>query len=176
MKPPQPRGGGNAEFSRAFDLLVSDPEDVVGLLAYARYKQSIREAAQNGVLTDSAARNLPPATINAFRSAAERLITRIVENAIESATPGILNSELLARVSDVQSDLQSRIAGSEAKLIGHVDGRTSFLNAFWPNLVAWFVTLLIAVSILFISNKPSIDQAAVRAIERVNPSADPTKG
>ena len=169
-------GVAGAEFSRAFDLLVTDPDDVVGLLAYARYKQSIREAAQRGVATDSAARNLPPATINAFRSSAERLITQIVEESIENATPGILNSELTSRIAEVQGDLQSRISGTETKIISHVNGRTSFFSAFWPSLSAWFVTLLIAVSILFVSNKPSLDKTAVQAIERVKPSTEETKG
>ena len=163
-------------FSQAFDLLVSDPDDVVGLLAYARYKQSIRESAQNGVITDSAARNLPPATVNAFRSAAEKLITRIVEGAIENATPGILNSELILRMNEVQTDVQSRISGTESKIISHVSGRTSFTNAFWPSLAAWFVTLLIAVAVLFLSNNQGIDKTAVRAIERIHPSVDKSKG
>jgi hypothetical protein len=45
--------------SLAFETLVQSADDVVGLLAYATYKQSIREAALVGqTIANRASRNL----------------------------------------------------------------------------------------------------------------------
>lgn len=64
-----------AVYSCAFEKLVIDGEgDVVGLLAYALFKQSVREAAMAGEVLPAAQRNPTATSIKAHRDAAEKLL------------------------------------------------------------------------------------------------------
>lgn len=162
-------------YSRAFEKLVQGPDDIVGLLAYATYKQSIREAAQDGRPTDRLSRSLSPAMINALRSASEQTITQIVNDGIEQATPDIQNTATIAMLNGHHTEVIGVIQTERQAVETHINKRTGFLSSFVTNLLAWFVTLIVAVAILYLANRPSVEQTLSKSIEQASDqsSAEP---
>jgi len=162
-------------YSRAFEALVQGADDVIGLLAYATYKQSIREAALAGqAVDDRSSRDLTPALVGALRMAAEQTITEIVNNGIAQATPDIQNTATIATLNGHRTEVLSAIQGERQRIESHVTSRTGFLPAFLTNLAAWGVTLLIAVAILFIASRPSVESTLTNSLDR--PAAKATPG
>lgn len=153
-------------YSRAFEKLVLNSDDVVGLLAYATYKQAIREAAQDGRETDKSSRSLTPSLVSALRSSAEQLLTQIVNDGIAQATPDIQNTATIATLNSHHSEILTTLESERQAIISHVTEKTGFLPSFLTNLAAWFVTLLIAVSILYVSSRPSVEETIVGSIEQ----------
>jgi hypothetical protein len=142
-------------YSRAFENLVrpsGDEEDVVGLVAYALFKKSIREDSRAGIATTGDKRNPSETTVKTYRAAAEQLLTEVVGRAIDEATPEIQQSTVLAAVE-----------AAESKLEAHITKRTDFFTALIANVSAWGITLAIAAMILFLAARPNIEQAIVDA-------------
>lgn len=158
---------GAPAHSRAFEALVQGPDDLVGLLAYATYKQSVREAALAGqALPDRAARSLPPALVAALRSSAEQTLTKVVSDGIAQATPDIQNSAIIATLNGNQAELLSALQGERQRIEGHITSRTGVISSFLTNLAAWAVTLLIAVAILYLANRPSVESTILKSIDK----------
>ena len=161
-------------YSRAFEALVQDPADVIGLLAYATYKQSIREGALAGqVVVDRPSRDLTPALVGALRMAAEQTITEIVNNGIAQATPDIQNTATIATLNAHRTEVLSALQGERTRIETHITSRTGFLPAFLTNLAAWVVTLLIAVAILYIASRPSVESTLSNSLDRPAAKATP---
>ena len=76
-------------YSRAFETLVREPEDIVGLLAYSLFKASIRERVRGGQEVPRHLRNPTAAETDAYRGQAERILERYAEGVIAEAEPGI---------------------------------------------------------------------------------------
>lgn len=153
-------------YSRAFEKLVQGPDDIVGLLAYATYKQSIREAAQDGRTTDRASRSLTPAMVSALRSSAEQVLTEIVNDGIAQATPDIQNTATLATLNSHHSEVLTSLQNEGQRLEGHITKRTGFWGAFGTNLAAWVLTLLVAVAILYLAGRTSVEATLSDAMIR----------
>jgi hypothetical protein len=168
-EPQAPEGDGAAvddchsPYSRAFENIVQGPEDIVGLLAYALYKEAIREEARQGGAVDGSTRNPPPATVTAFRMAAEQRLTEVVKRGIEEAIPDIQ-----------QNAFTSAIAGLESEVKSHIDQRTSFATALFTNIIAWLTTLAIAAIIIFLLNRPSPEQSVAHAMQGLESHQPPT--
>jgi hypothetical protein len=145
--------------SKAFENLVSGPDDLVGLLAYAKFKQGIHEAAIAGNHMDKAARNLTPAMVEVFRSAAEQMITQVVNDGLQAAAPDIEKSALRTAMDAHFAEAATAAKEEQSAITKHIDRRTSFLSAFLINVAAWVVTLLIAVLIIFLWGRPSPEEA-----------------
>lgn len=160
--------------SRAFEALVQGADDVVGLLAYATYKQSLREAALAGqALPDRASRSLPPALVTALRSSAEQTLTRVVGDGIAQATPDIQNTATIAILGTNQAELLTALQGERQRIEGHITARTGVLSSFLTNLAAWAVTLVIAVAILYLANRPSVESTILKSMDK--PAASPPR-
>lgn len=169
--PEQPLDLGH---SRAFEALVQGADDLVGLIAYATYKQSLREAALAGqALPDRAARSLPPALVTALRSSAEQTLTKVVSDGITQATPDIQNGALIANLNANQTELMSALQSERLKIEKHITSRTGVISSFLTNLAAWVVTLLIAVAILYLANRPSVESTILKSIDRPSDSPPP---
>ena len=151
---PLPDAQTASPYSRAFENIVLGSEDIVGLLAYALYKEAVREEARQGGTVDGTTRNPPPATVNAFRMAAEQRLTEVVKRGIEEATPDIQQNAFTAAVAGLESELKS-----------HVTQRTSFGTALFTNIIAWLTTLAIAAIIIFLLNRPSAEQSVAGAFQ-----------
>jgi hypothetical protein len=161
--------------SKAFENLVNDPEDIVGLLAYAKFKQSVHEAACNGNIMDRPSRNLTPAMVDVLRSAAEQLIGQVVEDGIQAAAPEIEKSALKTAMEAQFTDMGATIKSERANVTDHIDRRTSFLNAFLTNIAAWAVTLLVAVVIVYLFNRPSPEETIIKVAKPVAPANPATQ-
>jgi hypothetical protein len=163
-----PEGGDDAlapALSRAFEALVQGADDVVGLLAYATYTQSIREAALAGQgVADRQSRNLPPAMVTALRSSAEQILTKIVSDGITQATPDIQNTATIATLNINRADVLNALQHERQRIEAHVTTRTRFLSTFLTNLLAWVATLIIAVAILYLANRPSVESTLSKSI------------
>lgn len=136
-----------AAYSRAFECLVQDANDTVGLLAYALFKQSIRETAQNGGYIRPLPRDLSLTEITTYRHAAESIIGTAVERTLTQNLPEIQQS---AAIETVKAEA--------ASVRAHVDSRTGFGMALLTNIVAWTVTLAITVLVIWLSGAPDLSK------------------
>lgn len=129
------------EYSRAFEVFVSsepNEDDVVGLLAYALYKQALREAVTQGRPHLLAPQRTPsPTERDAYRGAAERLLQRFAQASVDAARPEMLQSGF---------DVELRRAEGEIKQL--VQARTTVWAAIGTNLVAWVITLAVTVLVV----------------------------
>lgn len=163
------------QYSRAFDNIVQGPNDVVGLLAYALFKEAIREEMQQGGQANNAARNPTPATVIVYRGAAEQRIAEVIQNGISQATPDIQAAAVGTAVQGVETSLASKIDGLATRLEAHVTGRTGFWAAIGTNLIAWIVTLAITVIVLVLANRGSVEDIAVNSAGKFMNSSDHEK-
>jgi hypothetical protein len=136
---------GEQPHSRAFACLVQDNKDTVGLLAYALFKQSINEAAQNGGDIRPRPRALSPTEVTTYRHAAESIIGEAVERTL---TENLLEIQQSAAIETVKAEA--------ASVRAHIDTRTSFGAALLTNIVAWIVTLAATVLIIWLSAAPDL--------------------
>jgi hypothetical protein len=176
------------EHSRAFEALVQSADDVVGLLAYATYKQSVREAVLDGqAVGDRASRNLTPTLVRTLRSSAEQMLTKIVSDGIAQATPDIQNTATIATLNNNRAEVLNALQDERRRIETHVTARTGFLSSFLTNLLAWAMTLIIAVAILYLASRPSVESTLLKTIDKPAleqppakplpaPQAAPTKG
>lgn len=133
-------------YSRAFEKFVTDGDgDVVGLLAYALYKQAIREAAIAGEGQSGNNRNPSPTTVKVHRDAAERLLTKVADDTIERVRPEIEASALRRSVEEAEVGIKA-----------HVDDRTGFWTAVLAGGVAWVASLILTVLIIWLSGRGDI--------------------
>ena len=142
---PQP-----TQYSRAFDTLVEDPDDLVGLLAYALYKQTVRESVASGrTPLPPAQRHPAPTERAAYRGDAERRLQNFAAAATEEATP-----EIIARGVGIAID------AARIELTDTINRRTSFWTAIGINLAAWIITLAITVLLLLAVYLPNWQAAS----------------
>lgn len=133
------------EHSRAFEKLVQEPDDIVGLLAYALYKRTIneRKAAGHGVLSPKD-RDPQGHEISLHRDQAENYLRTFAQTAIEEEKSAIwvenikvLSKDILFGVNEAKNDIKVAIKRG-----------TGF---WWPGVVigvvAWFLSLIITLVI-----------------------------
>jgi len=145
-----------ASHSLAFETFVQsgeDEDDVIGLLGYALYKQSIREDALAGVTVPADRRAPSETTVQAYRGAASQLVTGVINRAIEEATPAIQ-----------ESAVRDAIIAAEANVKAHVDSKTSWKTALGTNLAAWLISLAIVFLVLVLARAPEVTDLLVKAV------------
>ena len=123
-------------YSRAFETLVREPEDIVGLLAYSLFKASIRERVRGGQEVPQHLRNPTAAETDAYRGQAERILERYAEGVIAEAEPGIT-----AAARGTAKD----------EIITEVRNRTRAWPAIGYGVVAWFISIVITVVVVLAS-------------------------
>lgn len=143
-------------YSRAFDNIVQDEEDVVGLLAYALYKRAIREEAQTGSHTNGDTRNPSRTVVETYRQAAERTISVVINESLEAARPELQASASLDAIESARANLSE-----------HMTRRTGFGQAIFTNIIAWALTLVLTVLILLAFNRPDPVKSLTDAAEQV---------
>lgn len=160
--PPPDPPGGTQPFSLAFDNMVQEPDDTVGLLAYALFKQSIREDAARGVRSNGATRNPTPTTIEVYRNSAKRRLQDFANKAIEEATPDLQQSAYTNAISTLNANLST----VQANLMSHVDRRTSMWGAIVTNIVATILILAITVLIIQAVYLPNWQADLIEAVKK----------
>jgi hypothetical protein len=126
--------------SQAFEKLVQSEDDITGLLAYALYKQAIREAARQGRVVHSSAQRSPVATeIAAFRGATDSKLSIFAASIVDQSRATIIDTAIRADIGAMEERLQTELRNA-----------TSWRNAIVINLLAWLlsiaITFLIAVA------------------------------
>jgi len=141
---------GRSGHSRAFENLVTNGEgDIVGLLAYALFKQSIREAAIAGNLSPAIQRNPSHTAVKVHRDAAEQMLSALVDTALEAARPELAESALRKAVEDSRNTILT----TAAEINAHTDQRTQFWTAVLAGGVSWVVSLILTIIIIWLSGK-----------------------
>ena len=136
--------------SRAFENLVTLGDgDIVGLLAYALFKQAIREAAIGGNAPPGGQRNPSPTTVKVHRDAAEQMLSGLVDNAIEAARPDLEASALRQAVDDSRA----AVIATANEINAHNDQRTRFWPAVLAGMIAWVGSLILTVLIIWLSGR-----------------------
>ncbi len=153
-------------YSRAFENLVAEPNDVVGLLAYALYKQHVREEFSQGIHTEGRLRNPTQTTIDMFRSSAESRLNQFAADAIDEARDEIQQSAIL-----------NTLESSVSEISQHISRSTGSVRAIWTNFIAWLLTIAVTVLLLLFFAVTGAQQLMIepitKAIER-NTSPDRT--
>ena len=148
-------GEARSSHSLAFETFVQsdeDEDDVIGLLGYSLYKQSIREDALAGVTVPADRRAPSETTVQAYRGAASQLVTGVINRAIEEATPAIQ-----------ESAVRDAILAAEANVKAHVDSKTSWKTALGTNLAAWLISLAIVFLVLVLARAPEVTDLLLKA-------------
>lgn len=156
-------------YNKAFDNIVQDDGDVVGLLAYALYKRTIREDTEQGQRMPGDTRSPPRTVVETYRQVAERVISGVIDASLEAAKPELHELQMSAALDAIET---VRLDVRE-----HVTNRTGFMPAIVTNVLAWAFSLLITVLILFAFNRPdpaqTLKSVADRAVETAGNTAAP---
>jgi hypothetical protein len=161
--PAQTAADRATEHSTIFQRLVKDDGDLVGLAAYGLYKHDKREWLARFVERhgrrpdrrdlDDYQDRFSDADIKRYRKQAEEKMLSFAEVIVED------------RRSDFEQEIRAReLDGLRARLETFIDRRTSAWVAIGTNLVAWVVTVLLAIAVFFFSNKDLLLAAAAKAI------------
>lgn len=149
--------------SRAFETFVQDSDDLVGHLAYALYKQAVRERAATGLpVLPSAERRPIDSEIRAYRGDAGRRLQAFADTAIEEARPDILHEGVSAAM-----------VRAEAAIRDEIVRRTSLRAAIAANVIAWLITLAATVLIVFTFYVPNFQADLVARLRAPLGSAAP---
>jgi hypothetical protein len=121
-------------YSKAFETLIREPEDIVGILAYGFFKTSIRERVRSGQDVPRHLRNPTKSETDAFRGQAERILERYAAQAIADAEPAI-----------------TAAAHGMAKneIITEIRNRTGIGPSIGTGVIVWIVTILLTMAVVF---------------------------
>ncbi|MCM2503864.1 hypothetical protein NDN16_09280 [Aureimonas altamirensis] len=126
-------------YSRAFENMVHNgPDDVVGLLAYALYKQHIREEAAQGQVTEAGRRNPTSRMVATFRASADNLLGKFAEEAIRLSEFDREKSATLQRLDAVESNVKAHVT----------DAQPSFLAQIAMSIIGWLASLAVTIVIV----------------------------
>lgn len=137
--------------SKAFESLAREPDDIVGLLAYALYKKNINERRSAGKPAPMSEQRNPERTeIEAYRGQAENLLRAFAEQAIKSEKASIIADGLSNSVNDIKAEIK-------------------FRTGFWfpgvlVGIVAWLISIGITVLLAF--SKPDWVAALVNVVSK----------
>lgn len=120
--------------------MVNGSDDVVGLLAYALYKQTIAEDALQGQHPTSAQRNPGNVAVALYRSSAEQKLSAFAASVLEDAREGIQQNAIIDKLEEV-----------EGRLTSHVSAKTSFGTALFTNVIGWLLTLAISILVVLLA-------------------------
>lgn len=133
-------------YSRSFEAFVGGETDLPGLLAYALYKQALRERTINGLPTPKGAERHPTRTeIDTYRGAADRRLQTFALSAIEETRPEIERAFIGAAITDAKKDI-----------IRSIENGTSFWWGVTVNIVGWVSALGLTLLILNASKVPEL--------------------
>jgi hypothetical protein len=147
-----------AGHSTAFESFVGANDDLTGLVAYALYKQVIREKAAAGITTPSGHRQPTPTELDNYRNAAKGHLQRFAAEVTTAATPQI-----------IAEALGTSIETAQVEVVKAIHRRTSFWSAIGTNLAAWVITLAITVLLLIGVYLPNWQSHLIEAIRAAQP-------
>lgn len=138
---------GERAYSTALDKIAgSNPDDIVGLVAYTLYKQNVREETIQGARNISTLNNPTDYQVAFYRRAAEQVVATYAAHAIDEARAEIQRSALL-----------DRFEASEAEIMQHVTNSTGTLRSVWTNFLGWCVTIVITLVVFLLGLLPGME-------------------
>lgn len=141
--------------SEAFETFVANEDDIVGLIAYALYKQNIHETAKSGRFVQQPIHRSPGSTErSAYRGAAEAKITAIIQSGIEQERPEILGAEL-----------KNELGLLKGELIEKIESASSPVTALVISVFGWLITL----GITFLVAVAGLPHWLVALSQKINP-------
>lgn len=134
------------EYSTAFERMTKgDHNDLIGLVAYARYKQMVRDEVLQGQRTAGTPKNPSDQVVEFYRNAARQELQTFAAYAIDEATEEIQRSAILDRFDRATSEIKQ-----------HISQSTGPLRAIVTNVIAWAFTLIITVLAFWALQQPRI--------------------
>ena len=153
-----------SSYSRAYENMVTQgPDDIVGLLAYALFKQNIAEDAGQGIKGEGHRRNPTKVTVALFRSAAEAKLNEFAAKSIDEA-----KSEIQA--SAYKSSLEEGMESLSREIVRNAGTGRAILT----NLIAWLVTLAITV-LVALSLSTDVQESLIKGAQSLLPSERETQ-
>ena len=148
--------------SRAFDNLVTGADDTVGLLAYALFKQAIREDAKKGAHIRGSARDPSATTVQVYRASAEMRLRELATNAIQEAKDDIVDENTIAAIGQAKAEIAQKI-----------DSNTNLRTTIVANLIAWAITLAVTVLVVSAVYLPNWTADMAAQMKRINDQPPP---
>lgn len=137
-----------------------DSRNLVGLVAYALYKQNLREEIKSGARNPNAL-NIPTGPqLDFFKSAAEQRLAEFASQAIDEARLEIQESAVLEQIKTGQAELEQ-----------HITDSTGFGRAIVTNVAGWLITIGISVLVFLFTLLPGINERIERMLPPDLPSA-----
>jgi hypothetical protein len=148
----QPPPASPILYSKAFENLVREQDDLEGLLAYALYKQTLHERRQNGMpISSSADRSLASSEISTFRSMARTSLKAFESIVIAREKDDIVKAGALSVTESIKRTINERTAVLPSIFIGIVVG-----------IVAWVLSL--GITIVVAAMAPGKAQAVAKIL------------
>lgn len=137
---------GPRSYSTAFERMTrGDHNDLIGLVAYARYKQMVRDEVLQGQRTAGTPKNPSDQVVEFYRTAARQELQTFAAYAIDEAAGEIQQSAVLDRVDRATSEIQR-----------HISQSTGSLRAITINVIAWAFTLFITLLAFLALQQPGL--------------------
>ena len=114
-------------------------------MAYARYKQMIRDHVRQGLMASGAVKNPSDEQIIFFRESAASELARFAAQAIDEAREEIQNSATLQELKNTKEEIKNEISYA-----------TGFGRSIATNFIGWLVTVFVMVLVYFGLSTPAI--------------------
>ena len=136
-----------ANRSKAFESFVIEPDDPLGLLAYALYKRSIHERMANGgPATEPQHRNPQPHEIEVYTNQADTYLQAFKKSVIDSERASILKDGLGGLADQVIGTIEK----SNEDIKHAIRAATGF---WWPGVVvgvvAWIISIVLTIVVVY---------------------------
>jgi len=143
----EPKNASSSGYNKAFQNFVPEPDDVVGLLAYALYKRTINEQKISGrVAAPPDQRDPQRHEIDVHRTKAEDYLKVFAQTAIDAERADILADGIKDAAEDIKASVMN--SANDVKLT--VRARTGF---WWPGvvvgIVAWIISIIATIVVVY---------------------------
>ena len=146
------------KFSRAFENFVTENGDTIGLLAYALFKQAVRDEIISGQENNGANRNPQPSMVAAFRGSSERLLQEFAASAIIEARPQIIEESISYNISSINDKINMHAS----ELRSHITSRTKWYTAISSNIISWLISVIATAAIVIGYNHNDIQHGFIK--------------
>lgn len=163
-----------AEHSRAFERFVKNSDDysigapdLVGLLAYALYKQTLREEAiEHGWTKPSEQRNPVNSVVKTYRDQAENMLSDFANSAIDTARSEMKDANTISAIIETKGKISLSIEKSSSEIIKEIHRGTNWLTALVINIVGWFASVVVTIIIGVALYSPSWIDKILQALRQ----------
>lgn len=178
-RPPALRDAGALSlprsYSTAYESFVADDSDLVGLVAYALFKGTVRADAVKGTQTGNA-RDPSDLMVGHMRDTAEQKLRQLIDANLEGSAPELRLSAATEAAQSTASSIASKIDTAVAAINSHTTSRTSSFVAFGIAVLAWVATLALTVLIIVLSHAADPVKSTTAAAQKLGRQAENVVG